>query len=85
MCGQVVMTTLLPFARLHVPSRSFLRRQSSMPAHRASSCPRRTTGWPISCARGRCATWRAGVTFRMLPFMAHAKAVVIDDDLALSG
>ncbi|MDP9899874.1 phospholipase D-like domain-containing protein [Variovorax ginsengisoli] len=28
---------------------------------------------------------RAGVTFRMLPFMAHAKAVVVDDDLALCG
>jgi cardiolipin synthase len=28
---------------------------------------------------------RAGVTFRMLPFMAHAKAVVIDDSLALCG
>ena len=28
---------------------------------------------------------RAGVTFRMLPFMAHAKAVVVDNDLALCG
>jgi cardiolipin synthase len=28
---------------------------------------------------------RAGVIFRMLPFMAHAKAVVIDDDLAMCG
>ncbi|MET3514747.1 cardiolipin synthase [Pseudacidovorax sp. 1753] len=28
---------------------------------------------------------RAGVQFRMLPFMAHAKAVVVDDDLALCG
>ncbi|MEJ8811283.1 phospholipase D-like domain-containing protein [Variovorax ureilyticus] len=28
---------------------------------------------------------RAGVIFRMLPFMAHAKAVVVDDDLALCG
>ena len=28
---------------------------------------------------------RAGVAFRMLPFMAHAKAVVVDDDLALAG
>ncbi len=28
---------------------------------------------------------RAGVTFRMLPFMAHAKAVVVDEDLALCG
>ena len=28
---------------------------------------------------------RAGVLFRMLPFMAHAKAVVMDDDLALCG
>lgn len=28
---------------------------------------------------------RAGVTFRMLPFMAHAKAIVVDDDLALCG
>jgi len=28
---------------------------------------------------------RAGVTFQMLPFMAHAKAVVVDDDLALCG
>lgn len=27
----------------------------------------------------------AGVSFRMLPFMAHAKAVVVDDDLALTG
>ncbi len=27
----------------------------------------------------------AGVTFRMLPFMAHAKAVVVDDNLALCG
>jgi len=28
---------------------------------------------------------RAGVTFRMLPFMAHAKAFVVDDQLALCG
>ncbi|WP_038211423.1 phospholipase D-like domain-containing protein [Xenophilus azovorans] len=28
---------------------------------------------------------RAGVAFRMLPFMAHAKAVVVDHDLALCG
>ncbi|MGO4390809.1 phospholipase D-like domain-containing protein [Variovorax sp. M-6] len=28
---------------------------------------------------------RAGVIFKMLPFMAHAKAVVMDDDLALCG
>ena len=28
---------------------------------------------------------RAGVIFRMLPFMAHAKAVVVDDDLAMCG
>ncbi len=28
---------------------------------------------------------RAGVIFRMLPFMAHAKAVVVDEDLALCG
>ncbi|WP_431273348.1 phospholipase D-like domain-containing protein [Variovorax ureilyticus] len=28
---------------------------------------------------------RAGAVFRMLPFMAHAKAVVVDDDLALCG
>ncbi|MGR4867330.1 phospholipase D-like domain-containing protein [Variovorax sp. LARHSF232] len=28
---------------------------------------------------------RAGVTFRMLPFMVHAKAVVVDEDLALCG
>jgi cardiolipin synthase len=28
---------------------------------------------------------RAGVTFRMLPFMAHAKAVVVDEDLAMCG
>lgn len=28
---------------------------------------------------------RAGVIFRMLPFMAHAKAVVVDDTLALCG
>lgn len=28
---------------------------------------------------------RAGVIFRMLPFMAHAKAVVVDDNLALCG
>ena len=28
---------------------------------------------------------RAGVSFRMLPFMAHAKAVVVDHDLALCG
>ncbi|MDM0046387.1 phospholipase D-like domain-containing protein [Variovorax dokdonensis] len=28
---------------------------------------------------------RAGVIFRMLPFMAHAKAVVMDDSLALCG
>ncbi|SEA46799.1 phospholipase D-like domain-containing protein [Variovorax sp. YR216] len=28
---------------------------------------------------------RAGVVFRMLPFMAHAKAVVVDEDLALCG
>ncbi len=28
---------------------------------------------------------RAGVTFRMLPFMAHAKAVVVDNDLAMCG
>ncbi|MDR6538171.1 phospholipase D-like domain-containing protein [Variovorax soli] len=28
---------------------------------------------------------RAGVIFRMLPFMAHAKAVVVDDQLALCG
>jgi len=28
---------------------------------------------------------RAGVSFRMLPFMAHAKAVVVDDDLAFTG
>ena len=27
----------------------------------------------------------AGVSFRMLPFMAHAKAVVVDDDLAFAG
>lgn len=27
----------------------------------------------------------AGVSFRMLPFMAHAKAVVVDEDLALCG
>jgi cardiolipin synthase len=27
----------------------------------------------------------AGVMFRMLPFMAHAKAVVVDDDLAMCG
>ncbi|RYF35612.1 MAG: phospholipase [Comamonadaceae bacterium] len=27
----------------------------------------------------------AGVTFRMLPFMAHAKAVVVDDTLAMCG
>ena len=27
----------------------------------------------------------AGVEFRMLPFMAHAKAVVVDDDLAMCG
>jgi cardiolipin synthase len=28
---------------------------------------------------------RAGVAFRMLPFMAHAKAVVVDHDLAMCG
>jgi len=28
---------------------------------------------------------RAGVSFRMLPFMAHAKAVVVDDQLAMCG
>ena len=28
---------------------------------------------------------RAGVIFRMLPFMAHAKAVVVDEELALCG
>ena len=28
---------------------------------------------------------RAGVTFRMLPFMAHAKAVVVDEELAMCG
>ena len=28
---------------------------------------------------------RAGVLFKMLPFMAHAKAVVVDEDLALCG
>jgi cardiolipin synthase len=28
---------------------------------------------------------RAGVIFRMLPFMAHAKAVIVDDELALCG
>jgi cardiolipin synthase len=28
---------------------------------------------------------RAGVSFRMLPFMAHAKAVVVDDELAMCG
>ncbi|RYY99033.1 MAG: phospholipase [Comamonadaceae bacterium] len=28
---------------------------------------------------------RAGVRFRMLPFMAHAKAVIVDDDLAMAG
>ena len=28
---------------------------------------------------------RAGVSFRMLPFMAHAKAVVVDEQLALCG
>jgi len=28
---------------------------------------------------------RAGVIFRMLPFMSHAKAVVVDDDLATCG
>jgi len=28
---------------------------------------------------------RAGVAFQMLPFMAHAKAVVVDDDLAFTG
>ncbi|MDM0113245.1 phospholipase D-like domain-containing protein [Variovorax sp. J22R133] len=28
---------------------------------------------------------RAGVTFRMLPFMAHAKAVVMDESLAMCG
>ncbi|VWX63870.1 Phospholipase [Burkholderiales bacterium 8X] len=28
---------------------------------------------------------RAGVVFRMLPFMAHAKGVVVDDELALCG
>jgi cardiolipin synthase len=28
---------------------------------------------------------RAGVMFKMLPFMAHAKAVVMDEDLALCG
>ena len=28
---------------------------------------------------------QAGVDFRMLPFMAHAKAVVVDDSLALCG
>jgi cardiolipin synthase len=28
---------------------------------------------------------RAGVIFRMLPYMAHAKAVVVDDNLALCG
>lgn len=28
---------------------------------------------------------RAGVIFQMLPFMAHAKAVVVDDDLAFTG
>ena len=27
----------------------------------------------------------AGVTFRMLPFMAHAKAVVVDEELAMCG
>ena len=27
----------------------------------------------------------AGVEFRMLPFMAHAKVVVVDDDLAMCG
>lgn len=28
---------------------------------------------------------RAGVRFRMLPFMAHAKAVIVDHDLAMAG
>ena len=28
---------------------------------------------------------RAGVSFRMLPFMAHAKAVVVDNELAMCG
>jgi len=28
---------------------------------------------------------RAGVTFRMLPFMVHAKAVVVDEDIAMCG
>ncbi len=28
---------------------------------------------------------RGGVIFRMLPFMAHAKAVVVDDELAMCG
>lgn len=28
---------------------------------------------------------RAGVRFHMLPFMAHAKAVIVDDDLAMTG
>ena len=28
---------------------------------------------------------RAGVSFRMLPFMAHAKAVVVDEELAMCG
>lgn len=28
---------------------------------------------------------RAGVLFRMLPFMAHAKAVVVDEEIALTG
>jgi cardiolipin synthase len=28
---------------------------------------------------------RAGVSFRMLPFMLHAKAVVVDDELAMCG
>lgn len=28
---------------------------------------------------------RSGVSFQMLPFMAHAKAVVVDDDLAFTG
>lgn len=28
---------------------------------------------------------RAGVVFKMLPYMAHAKAVVVDEDLALCG
>ena len=27
----------------------------------------------------------AGVTFRLLPFMAHAKAVIVDDDVAMCG